>query len=159
MIHNTHKGLMGMKRTHASDAWRVAAFLALSGGFQDAYSFLARGYVFANAQTGNIVLFGTKVFALDIAGAIHYLLPVISSARDGVHVGGARGIFPASSFGYFALAAGSSYRRSCTSVRSWFHPVQFRLRGQRHRFVYMRDAGTGVPQDTWQCLLQHDVHR
>ena len=32
MIHNTHKGLMGMKRTHASDAWRVAAFLALSGG-------------------------------------------------------------------------------------------------------------------------------
>ena len=76
MIHNTHKGLMGMKRTHASDAWRVAAFLALSGGFQDAYSFLARGHVFANAQTGNIVLFGTKVFALDIAGAIHYLLPV-----------------------------------------------------------------------------------
>ena len=58
MIHNTHKGLMGMKRTHASDAWRVAAFLALSGGFQDAYSFLARGHVFANAQTGNIVLFG-----------------------------------------------------------------------------------------------------
>ena len=76
MIHNTHKGLMGMKRTHASDAWRVAAFIALSGGFQDAYSFLARGHVFANAQTGNIVLFGTKVFALDIAGAIHYLLPV-----------------------------------------------------------------------------------
>ena len=76
MIHNTHKGLMGMKRTHASDAWRVAAFLALSGGFQDAYSFFARGHVFANAQTGNIVLFGTKVFALDIAGAIHYLLPV-----------------------------------------------------------------------------------
>jgi len=51
MIHNTHKGLMGMKRTHASDAWRVVAFLALSGGFQDAYSFLARGHVFANAQT------------------------------------------------------------------------------------------------------------
>ena len=22
---DTHKGLMGMKRTHASDAWRVAA--------------------------------------------------------------------------------------------------------------------------------------
>ena len=64
MIHNTHKGLLGIKRTHASDAWRVAAFLALSGGFQDAYSFLARGHVFANAQTGNIVLFGTKVFAL-----------------------------------------------------------------------------------------------
>lgn len=37
MIHNTHKGLMGMKRTHASDAWRVAAFLALSGGGRRAW--------------------------------------------------------------------------------------------------------------------------
>ena len=75
-MHNSHKGLMGLERTHASDAWRVAAFLALSGGFQDAYSFLARGRVFANAQTGNIVLFGAKVCSLDFAGALHYLLPV-----------------------------------------------------------------------------------
>ena len=76
MKHYRHNGLMGLERTHASNTWRVAAFLALSGGFQDAYSFQARGHVFANAQTGNIVLLGAKACSLDFAGALHYLLPV-----------------------------------------------------------------------------------
>ena len=58
MKHYRRNGLMGLERTHTSDTWCVVAFLALSGGFQDAYSFLARGHVFANAQTGNIVLLG-----------------------------------------------------------------------------------------------------
>jgi uncharacterized membrane protein YoaK (UPF0700 family) len=35
----------------------IAVFFTLAGGFMDAYSYLARGHVFANAQTGNIVLF------------------------------------------------------------------------------------------------------
>ena len=39
-----------------SEAFLTAAFLSISGGLQDAYTYLARGYVFANAQTGNIVL-------------------------------------------------------------------------------------------------------
>ena len=30
--------------------------LAMSGGFMDAYSYMCRGEVFANAQTGNILL-------------------------------------------------------------------------------------------------------
>ena len=39
-----------------SEAFLTAAFLSISGGLQDAYTYLARGNVFANAQTGNIVL-------------------------------------------------------------------------------------------------------
>ncbi|MBF4808334.1 MAG: DUF1275 domain-containing protein, partial [Lancefieldella rimae] len=36
-----------------SDSVEVAALLALSGGVMDAYSYLVRDHVFANAQTGN----------------------------------------------------------------------------------------------------------
>ena len=39
-----------------SDTFRAAVCVILSGGFQDAYTYLCRGKVFANAQTGNIVL-------------------------------------------------------------------------------------------------------
>ena len=41
-----------------SEAFRTVLFLSLSGGLQDAYTYLGRGGVFANAQTGNIVFMG-----------------------------------------------------------------------------------------------------
>ena len=39
-----------------SEAFINNAFLALSGGFQDAYTYNTRNEVFSNAQTGNVVL-------------------------------------------------------------------------------------------------------
>ena len=48
-----------MKTKHhgqMSESFLTAVFLSLSGGLQDAYTYLFRGKVFANAQTGNIVL-------------------------------------------------------------------------------------------------------
>ena len=39
-----------------SDTFHAAVFVTLSGGFQDAYTYICRAQVFANAQTGNIVL-------------------------------------------------------------------------------------------------------
>lgn len=39
-----------------SETMRLGILLALSGGLMDAYSYLFRGEVFANAQTGNILL-------------------------------------------------------------------------------------------------------
>ena len=39
-----------------SEAFITALFLSVSGGLQDVYTYLYRGKVFANAQTGNIVL-------------------------------------------------------------------------------------------------------
>ena len=48
-----------MKRSlQMSESVEMAIFLALSGGLMDAYSYLLRGEVFANAQTGNMLLMG-----------------------------------------------------------------------------------------------------
>ena len=44
-----------------SETLRLGIILALSGGFMDAYSYLERGNVFANAQTGNLLLFGVNL--------------------------------------------------------------------------------------------------
>ena len=39
-----------------SESFLIAGILSISGGLQDAYTYMYRGKVFANAQTGNIVL-------------------------------------------------------------------------------------------------------
>ena len=40
-----------MKITQISESIRLGALLAISGGMMDAYSYIMRGHVFANAQT------------------------------------------------------------------------------------------------------------
>ena len=61
-----------------SDSFRAAIFIILSGGFQDAYTYSCRGEVFANAQTGNIVLLSTALFQLEWSTVLKYLIPVLS---------------------------------------------------------------------------------
>lgn len=39
-----------------SESFRLSALLSFSGGLQDAYTYNMRDKVFANAQTGNVVL-------------------------------------------------------------------------------------------------------
>ena len=63
-----------------SDAFRTTVFLTLSGGFQDAYTYMGRGKVFANAQTGNIVLMSQAAFNGDLSRVLHYLIPLLSFA-------------------------------------------------------------------------------
>ena len=63
-----------------SESVRMVVFLSLSGGLQDAYTYLGRGSVFANAQTGNIVFMGQSFFAGDWARFLHYLVPVLAFA-------------------------------------------------------------------------------
>ena len=67
-----------LKSNQMSDTFTNAIFLTLSGGFQDAYTYLCRGKVFANAQTGNIVLMSTHFFEGEFGLILHYLIPVIS---------------------------------------------------------------------------------
>ena len=67
-------------RGQMSDAWSTVAFLTRSGGFQDAYTFFTRGRVFANAQTGNIVLMSERLFHGDWAGGLRYLVPLTAFA-------------------------------------------------------------------------------
>ena len=60
-----------------SEAFVTAAFLSISGGLQDAYTYISRGKVFANAQTGNIVLLSQHIFTGDFHSMLHYLVPVL----------------------------------------------------------------------------------
>lgn len=64
----------------ASQRLFPVALLTLSGGLQDTYTYLRRGKVFANAQTGNIVLLGQSLFDGDWTRAGRYLLPVLAFA-------------------------------------------------------------------------------
>lgn len=64
------------ERFQMSDSMKVAAFIVLSGGFQDAYTYCSRGAVFANAQTGNIVLMASSIIHGNWAGVLKYLIPV-----------------------------------------------------------------------------------
>ena len=61
-----------------SESMLTAAFIILSGGLQDAYTYLCRGKVFANAQTGNIVLLSAYLFEGDWTHSRRYLVPVLS---------------------------------------------------------------------------------
>lgn len=62
------------------ETFLVIVFITLAGGFQDAYSYLMRGKVFANAQTGNIVLLFKNIVDLNFKESIAYLIPVLSFA-------------------------------------------------------------------------------
>lgn len=72
-------------RGQMSEAVSTGIFLTLSGGFQDAYTYYCRGNVFANAQTGNIVLMGSHLAAGEWSMAVRYLGPVVAFA-GGVYV-------------------------------------------------------------------------
>ena len=61
-----------------SDSLTLAVFLTLAGGFQDAYSYNCRGQVFANAQTGDIVLLGQNLATGHPGRALHYLFPLLA---------------------------------------------------------------------------------
>lgn len=67
-------------RGQMSEAFATAMFLSMSGGLQDAYTYLARGQVFANAQTGNIVLLSVNLFEQNWGRAAHYLIPLAAFA-------------------------------------------------------------------------------
>ena len=60
------------------ETFRVAALLAVVGGFLDAYTYILRGGVFANAQTGNIVLLGVHMADKDYRQALYYVVPIIA---------------------------------------------------------------------------------
>ena len=55
--------------------------LILAGGFLDAYTYLCRGEVFANAQTGNIVLLGLSLAQGQWRTALQYVLPIVVFAQ------------------------------------------------------------------------------
>ena len=67
-------------RGQMSESFLTAVFLSLSGGLQDAYTYLFRGKVFANAQTGNIVLLSANLMDGQWDRVLHYFVPLCAFA-------------------------------------------------------------------------------
>ena len=66
------------KQIQMSESFLNGAVLAVSGGFQDAYTYFTRDKVFSNAQTGNVVLMSQEFMAGNFIGGIKYLLPFLA---------------------------------------------------------------------------------
>lgn len=63
-----------------SESFLTATFLSMAGGLQDAYTYISRGKVFANGQTGNIVLLSLSVCEQDWSLVVRYLIPLLAFA-------------------------------------------------------------------------------
>ena len=68
------------KKEQMSESFRLGVLLAITGGFLDAYSYVARGKVFATAETGNMVLMGLNIAQGNWQKVPHYLIPIICYA-------------------------------------------------------------------------------
>ena len=63
-------------RKQMSESLFIGTLLAISGGLMDSYSYLYRGQVFANAQTGNVLLFSIHLSKGEWEPALHYAFPI-----------------------------------------------------------------------------------
>ena len=66
------------KTNQMSEKYLTGALLAIVGGYLDAYTYICRGHVFANAQTGNIVLLGIKIADGEWKQSLLYLIPIVA---------------------------------------------------------------------------------
>lgn len=66
------------KEKQMSETYVVGIILAVVGGYLDAYTYICRGQVFANAQTGNMVLLGIQLAQGNFLRALYYLVPIIT---------------------------------------------------------------------------------
>lgn len=87
-----------MIHTKTSDSVRLGILLAIVGGFLDSYTFICRGGVFANAQTGNIVLIGVEITKGNLGQAAIALLPVLAFIAGIIITERIKDISPSSSF-------------------------------------------------------------
>ncbi|AND84674.1 DUF1275 domain-containing protein [Clostridium tyrobutyricum] len=60
-----------------SESLILGILLTTVGGFLDAYTFVGRGGVFSNAQTGNLVLVGISLFKRNWNEFLHALMPIL----------------------------------------------------------------------------------
>lgn len=69
-----------IKRKYAqmSESYFLGALLTIVGGFLDAYTYISRGNVFANAQTGNIILWGLNIAEKNWTKAFNYMIPIMA---------------------------------------------------------------------------------
>lgn len=62
----------------SSNSFYLGVLLAMVGGFLDAYTFISRDGIFANAQTGNMVLLAVKAANREWKSALLFIPPIIA---------------------------------------------------------------------------------
>ena len=70
--------MKSQSQSQMSETFLLGIILAIAGGFLDAYTYLARGHVFANTQTGNIVLLGVNLAEGSFIKASYYIIPIMA---------------------------------------------------------------------------------
>ena len=70
--------LQNVTKVKIHETRRVGILLAFVGGFLDVYTYLLRGGVFANAQTGNMVLLMVQLSEGQWMKALYYIVPIIA---------------------------------------------------------------------------------
>lgn len=76
IIYKIRKRIPSHKKT--SESLRLGILLAVVGGFLDAYTFICRGGVFANAETGNIVLVALGITKRNYKDVFMAALPILA---------------------------------------------------------------------------------
>lgn len=66
------------KNKQMSESFLLSGILAISGGFQDAYTYNTRDGVFSNAQTGNVVLMSQHIMSGEWQRGLYYLVPLLA---------------------------------------------------------------------------------
>ena len=140
-----------------SDSLIIMILLNLSGGTQDACSYFLRDHVFANAQTGNIVLMGCYLISEDFRDSIRYFLPVFCFAL---------GVLTACFIRSKCRHTGKIHWRHLVLVME--NPAALcgrlstatgKLAGKRAYFLCLCHAGAVLPHGQRQRLCQHHVYR
>lgn len=72
------RGKLGLESFPAHETFKIAGILAFVGGFLDAYTYILRGHVFANAQTGNMVLAAMGLAEGDLREAFIPVVPILA---------------------------------------------------------------------------------
>lgn len=80
----TLKKIMRPDATPLYESVPFCMLLAVVGGFLDAYTFVGRGGVFCNAQTGNIVLIGVYTATRQWQMALNHIPPNLRLYHWGV---------------------------------------------------------------------------
>lgn len=69
---------MKILQKQVSESYIVGILLAIVGGYLDVYTYVCRGGIFANAQTGNIVLLGISVADGNWSKIGGYVYPILA---------------------------------------------------------------------------------
>lgn len=143
---SARRPVMNEKREfQRSESFAAAALLALSGGLLDAYTYLCRGGVFANAQTGNMVLLAIRAAEGKWQEAGRYLIPILAFGRR--RDGGGNGEAAAPQCRRLSLAAYGAGAGNCAAGRSGLCAAgHLGQRGECGGVLCLCAAGGGIPQ-------------